>query len=540
MRLLLATLSAMLLLVACDSRRAGNDGGATAANKPVAGGELVFAFDGAGASTFPLDPQRALFAPHVRIMRSVFDSLVAPLPGNRFGPWLATEWQATPDGRSTTFKLRQDVTFHDGTRFDAAAVKANFDRIADPNNTLPGRQDLTGFLGATVVDEFTVRLDFSQPFAPLLSHLAKATFGMISPTALARYGDQIPAHPVGTGPFKVTQIVPGSEVVTERFEAYRWAPEGSSHTGAAWLQRLVFKNVPEEATRAAVLANGQAQAVDLLPPQNLVQLRGQRDTGVVEAELLNHNYSLHLNITREPWTDPRVRLAFRQAIDLDAIVKTIYLGTAQRAWAPLSPGVVASADAALKDRWKPDRTAAAAALDAAGWKPGPDGVRQKDGKRLVVQFLDSQGNREKRLDVIAMVRRQLREAGFDLRIDSQPGGSMLEKARRGEFDLVGWSQFASDPDVLRRIYSAKARTISGLSQVDDAELNDWLDAAVQQTDPAARAALYAKAQERIIDATYSIPIYVLTYNVVHSNKVRGITIGTYGFPQFHGAWVAQP
>lgn len=536
MRLLLATLCATLLLVACDSRRSD----AAATDQPVAGGELVFAFDGAGVSTFPLDPSRSGFAPHFRIMRSVFDSLVTPLPGNRFGPWLATEWQTTADGRSTTFKLRHDVTFHDGTRLDAAAVKANFDRIVDPKNALPLRQDLPGFLGATVVDEFTVRLDFAQPFAPLLSQLGKATFGIISPAAIAQYGDQLPAHPVGTGPFKVTRIVPGSEVVAERFEAYRWPPADSTHNGPAFLDRIVFKNVPEEATRAAVLANGQAQAVDLLPPQNLVALRGQSDTKIVEAELLNHNYSLHLNLKREPWTEPRVRLAFRQAIDLDAVVKTIYLGTAQRAWAPLSPGVFASADAALKDRWKPDRAAAIAALEAAGWKPGPDGIRQKDGKRLVVQFLDSQGNREKRLDVIAMLRRQLRDAGFELRIDSQPGGSMLEKARRGEFDLLGWSQFAADPDVLRRIYSPQTRTISGLSQVDDPELTAWLEAAVQQTDPAARSALYGKAQQRIVDATYSIPVYVLTYNIVHTNKVRGIQIGHYGFPQFHGTWVAQP
>ena len=172
----------------------------------------MFAFDGAAASSFLLDPQRSPYAPHNRIMRQVFDSLVVLQPGGQVGPWLATSWQVSPDGKSTTFKLRQDVTFHDGTRFDAAAVKVNFDRIADPKNALFAANDLVGFKGATVVDDHTVRLDFATPFAPLLAQLSKTNFGIISPAAIAQYGDQLPSHPVGTGPFKLVSVTPGTEV----------------------------------------------------------------------------------------------------------------------------------------------------------------------------------------------------------------------------------------------------------------------------------------------------------------------------------------
>jgi peptide/nickel transport system substrate-binding protein len=524
---------AAALLTGC-----GKEPAAPATNaQPAAGGELVFAFDGAAISQFPLDPhQSAHYAPYSRIMRSIFDNLVVSLPGHRIGPWLASSWETSPDGRSTTFKLRQDVSFHDGTRFDAQAVKANLDRIADPKNALLAANDLIGYERATVIDDFTVRLDFATPFAPLLAQLSRTNFGIISPTALKQYGDQVAAHPVGTGPFKLVSITPGTEVALERFEAYRWAPEGSKRPGPALLQKLVFKNVPEEATRVAVLQNGQAQAADLIPPQNLVQLRQQPEFTVVEGELLNHNYSLHLNAKRAPWDDVRIRRAFRQSLDLDAAVKTIYLGTAARAWSPLSPGLFGY-DKTLENTWGPDRVAAIRTFEELGWKPGADGVRVKDGKRLTVVFLDGQGNREKRLDLLTVLRRQLKDAGVELRIESQPGGNFLEKMRSGDYDLGAGSQFTPDPDVLRSLYTP---TSLYFAKVDDPELTQWLKAGYQETDPAARAALYARAQHRIIDEVYSIPAYVLIYTVTHSSRVRDITIDVQGFPQFHDAWLTQP
>ena len=510
----------------------------TANSRPASGGELVFAFDGAAVATFPLDPQRSPYAPHNRIMRSIFDSLVVLQANGEVGPWLATAWHTSSDGRATTFKLRQDVTFHDGTRFDAAAVKANLDRIADPKNALFAANDLIGYKSSTVVDDFSVRVEFTTPFAPLLAQLSKTNFGMISPAAIAKYGEQLPDHPVGTGPFKVASITPGVEVVLERFEAYRWPPAGSSNPGAAHLQRLVFKNVPEEATRVAVLENGQAQAADLIPPQNLVQFRQRKDLDIVEGELLNHNYALFLNLKRAPWNEVRVRQALRQALDLDAAVKTIYLGTAQRAWSPLSPSVFGY-DKTLEGSWKADLAAARQALDELGWKPGADGVREKSGKRLTLGFLDGQGNREKRLDLVTLLRRQLKEAGIELRIDSQPGGNYLDRIKSGDWDLLGASQFTPDPDVLRRLYSPLNHSATSFVRVDDPELTQWLERGYQTLDPAERKRLYGLAQHRIVEAVYAIPVYVLDYPVTETNRVRGITVDRHGFPEFQQAWVAQ-
>jgi peptide/nickel transport system substrate-binding protein len=504
--------------------------------QPHVGGELVFAFDGASNTQFALDPHKSAFAPHARIIRSVFDSLVVLLPGHRFGPWLAKSWEISADGLSYTFQLRDDVKFHDGTRFDAAAVKYNLDRIKEPKGAYYALSDIGSYQSSKVIDDFTVQVQFARPYAAFLANLSKPSLGIVSPSAAEKFGDAFTLNPVGTGPFKFKSLTPGTEIALERNPDYHWGPEGAAHPGPAWLERLTFKNVPEEGTRVAVLENGQAGAVDLIPPQNLVQLRNSPKFHLVERELLNHNYSLYLNINRAPWQDGRIREAFRLSLDIDTAVKTIYLGTATRAWAPLSPSILGY-DKSLEGSWKPDRAAAIRILDELGWKPGADGVRVKDGQRLTISFLDTQGNREKRLDLITVFRRQLRDTGFELRVDNVPMGSYLEKATSGSFDLVAGSLFAPDPDVLRRIYAADKSSLLAVFKGADPELSRLLvtgSEALQQED---RVKAYAQAQRLIVEKTYSIPTYVLVYSVAAANQVQGLAIDVHGFPVFNDTWL---
>jgi peptide/nickel transport system substrate-binding protein len=528
-----------LALGAC--RKAQGDGvgsSASSARAPSPGGELLFAFDGAAVTQFVLDPHKSAYAPHHRIMRSIFDGLVVGLADHRFGPWLARSWDVSPDARVYTFRLRDNVKFHDGTRLDAQAVKINFDRIVDPKNALFAASDLGPYEATEVIDDLTVRVRFSAGYAPFLPNLSKSSLGIMSPEAIRRYGDEVHAHPTGTGPFRFRSLESGTEVALERNPDYAWAPAGGRNPGPAWLERLTFRNVPEEATRVAVLQSGQAGAADLIPPQNLLEFRQSNDFRVVEGELLNHNYSLFLNVTRDPWTEPRVREAFRLSLDLDTAVRTVYLGTLARAWSPISPSILGY-DKSLEASWKPDPAAARRTLDSLGWREAEDGIRVKDGKRLVVTVIDTQGNREKRIDLLTVLRHQIHATGFEVRIDSEPSGTYLAKVGAGDYDLVAASQFASDPDVLRRIYTPSLRTQFAPARIDDPELDRWLDAAYQEPDLASRVGLYQKAQRRIVEQTYAIPAYVLIYNVAAASRVEGIAIDTHGFPSFHGTWIAS-
>jgi peptide/nickel transport system substrate-binding protein len=503
---------------------------------PSTGGELLFAFDGAAVTQFVLDPHNSLFAPHHRIMRSIFDNLVVALPGHRFGPWLAKSWTVSPDGLRYTFQLRDDVRFHDGTQFDADAVKFNFDRVADAKNALYSQIDVGPYKQTRVVDKFTAELELQKPFAALLANLSKTTLGIVSPSAVQKYGAQFPSHPVGSGPFKFDSLEAGTEVKLSRNPDYRWAPSGVKNQGPARLAKITFRNVPEESTRVAVLQSGQAGAVDLIPPQNLAQFKRSTDFKLFEGELLNHNYSLHLNNARAPWSSSNVREAFRLSLDIEGAVKSIYLGTAARAWSPLSPSFY-SYDRTLENSWRPDPARAAQLLDAEGWKLGPGGIREKDGKKLSATLLDTQGNREKRLDLLLVFRRQLQKNGIEVQVDSQPLGTYMERVGQGNWDLLAGSQFASDPDVLRRIYSPSQRTRVSPSNANDPELNLILDQALSEFDEHKRAALYQRAQRLIVERNFAIPVYVLSYNVAAKNAVREIGIDVNGFPTFHEAWI---
>jgi peptide/nickel transport system substrate-binding protein len=506
--------------------------------QPRLGGELQFGLDGAAVVTFVLDPHNSGFAPHNRVFRSIFDSMVVLLPDQSVGPWLARSWQISADGKSYTFKLRTDVTFHDGTRFDAASVKANLDRIHDPKNALVALPDIGPYTGADVLAADTVRINLSEPFSPLLRNLSKTTLGIASPTALQRYGSTFGEHPVGSGPFHFVSMVQGTEIRLARNPGYAWAPPSALHAGPAYLDSIVFRNVPEEATRVAALQSQQVHAADGIPPQNILSLQSDPSVRVLRKELLNNNYTLYPNAARPPWNDPEMRKAVQLSLDVNTLVKVIYLGTAPRAWSPLSPSLFASDDRQLANSWKSDLKQAAAILDAKGWTGGPSGIRTKDGQKLTMTFIDTQGNREKRLDVIQLARHQLARSGIALTIESLTAGAYNQKLASGEFDLTGASQFAPDPDVLRRLHLPDGRPATSVSKVDDPEISAWLRQGTREPDGEARAALYDHVQRKLVGQAYAIPIYILLYTIATTDAVHDLTIDAHGFPEFHSTWLS--
>ncbi|HSD38581.1 MAG TPA: ABC transporter substrate-binding protein [Rhodocyclaceae bacterium] len=503
------------------------------------GGELVFGLDGAQVSEFILDPANSSFAPHNRVFRSIFDSLVVLKQDQTVGPWLAESWEISPDRKTYTFKLRKDVKFHDGTPFNAAAVKYNLDRIAEPKNALAALIDLGPYQSSEVVNANTLRIKLSEPYEPLLRNLSKTTSGISSPAAIAKYGDAYALNPVGTGPFKLISLQQGTEIKLARNPDYKWAPPTAAHQGPAYLDKLTFRNVPEESTRVAVLQSNQVQAIDGIPPQNFVLFKNDPNYRVYLKELLNNNYALALNVAKAPWNDEEIRKAFRLSVDIDTIVKVIYLGSAPRAWSQLSPSLFGSAEKDLFRSWKPDLAQAQQILDKKGWVVGKDGIRVKDGKRLTVSFIDTQGNREKRLDVIQLVRRHVAKAGFELTIDSQPAGAYRTKIANLEYDLSAGSQFAPDPDVLRRLFSPEGRAKTSGYKIDDPEITQWLKDGLKENDPAKRAEIYKKVQRKLVDKAYTIPVYVLLYAIGTTKDVNGLTIDAQGFPEFQGVWLSS-
>lgn len=523
----------MALLSACSG---GNGQQAAAGGSEVAegdryGGSLSVGI-GVPIVSDLLDPHRSASPGNSRIQRSLFDSLVVELPNNEYGPWLAKKWEVSEDGLTYTFYLRDDVTFTDGTKLDAEAVKFNFDRIKTLEN--PGLAlNYIGSLEETeVVDDYTVRFHFAKPFAPFLRYLATENLGIVSPKAVAERGDEFTVNPVGSGPFYIASYTLGNEYVLERNPNYNWAPDNAEHQGKAYLEKLTFKIVTEEATRVSALQSGDVQVIDTIPPQNLAQI--EQGFQVQEVELLNYNASIHFNATKGVLQDKRIREALRLAVDWDQVVKTIYLGTYERAYSVLSPSLFGY-DAGLKEKWEYDTAKAEKLLDEAGWVKGDDGIRVKDGQRLSLQMIDFYANREKRMDVMTMVQNIWKSIGVELNISTTAVGDYTEKNKSGDYDLWIGSQYGPDPDGVLRPYLL-ART-GYHDKYQNKEIEALLDEGTVEMDVAKRAQIYQQVQNIVHDEVYAIPVYVLPYTVASGKQVHDIRFDSKGAPVFYDTWV---
>lgn len=475
----------------------------------------------------------------MRVIRTIYDSLVVQLPDNTIKPWLATDWTISEDGKSYTFNLRQDVKFHDGTPFNAEAVKYNFDRILDPATKASNAAALLKpYESSKVIDEYTIQLNLTTPSRAFLGNLSQALLGIVSPTAAQLSGEQFGKNPVGTGPFKFVKWEENAEIQVERNLDYKWASELVTNKGAAYLDGITFKIVPEEATRIGSVQSGQVLAAETVPPQNIVSFKNDPSFQLLGANTVGLPYTLFFNQDRAPWSEKEARQAVQLAIDVDSIVKTLYLGTYDRAWSPLTPGTFGY-DTLLENGVKPNLDQANQLLDELGWVKETDGIRAKDGKKLTLHYVDGTPNREKRNDIAVIIKQQLKAIGIDVEVEITKDVKTVVYTN-GAYDLYGNSQVNSDPNALYSFYhSYDSNSAASLSRLADPEIDKLLEQGLVEMDDAKRADIYKQIQQYIINNAVIIPIYVFPYTVAAAKSVKGLAFDSLGYPLFNDANIQQ-
>ncbi len=301
--------------------------GALAA-EPQYGGRLVIAI---GVEPESLDPIGMSSAPAATVSEHISQPLIYLDVDGTLQPSLAVDWEASEDGRVWTLHLREGVTFHDGTPFNAEAVKMNLDRFLDPASGAPFRFLIARVTEVEVAGEYTVKLYTDEPFAPMLAHLSHSFIAMVSPEQLRALepGDAI-THPIGTGPFKLERWNRGEQVILTANEDY-WGDR-------PYLDEVVFKFVPEDSARVVMLETGEADAIMRVPPLDVPRLDAHADVEVVHATSVRVIY-IGFNNLREPFTDVRVRQALNYAIDKQEIVDVILGGAGEPSTAPIVPAV---------------------------------------------------------------------------------------------------------------------------------------------------------------------------------------------------------
>lgn len=518
-----------LVLSACATPAAQNGGDSDA--------ELVWSIEGANLSAGHMDPQVSQLDVSGMVQRAVLDSLVFQEDDGTFSPWLATEWEISDDSTEYTFTLRDGVTFHDGEPFDAAAVKANFDRIVDPETASAQAASMLGadfYEGTEVIDDHTVKVSFSQPYAPFLQAASTPQLGFYSPAVLAESADKLkaggPGVTVGTGPFELTEYTPDQELVYTRNDDYAWGPHGEK---APAFETLRVEIQPEASVRAGVIESGESDLASNIPP-NLAKDLGDGIT-VDSIEYPGLPYSLYLNEKYGVFADEKVRQAFARGIDIDAAVEEIFFGQFPRAWSVLgstTPGY----DAALEGTWAFDPEAANALLDEAGWTGRDDeGYRTKDGKRLSVRWIAWTPVPDDRAALANAIQSDLKDVGFEVVREVLEPGAYNEQYGPKTFDLTDWGFSGVDPDLLRSHLHTDG--FQNASQVSDPELDTLLDTAVATSDQDERASLYTQLQEWNATYTAIVPLYSPSAITAVGERIDGLDYDLYGRPLFYDVTV---
>jgi peptide/nickel transport system substrate-binding protein len=472
----------------------------------------------------------------------LYDTLVGFTEKLGYEGILAESWDVSQDGLEYTFHLRSGISFHDGTEFNADAVKFTFDRIIDPQTKAVSIGWIDALKETVVVDPRTVKLVLKQPFSPLLSNLTVGSFGIVSPTAVQNLGADFGRTPVGTGPFKFKDWTPGESVTIERNDNWRNFHTYIENPGPVYLDQLVFRNIPEADTQLAALQSGEVDVIDL-PPREVQSFKDDGQYQVflapdaliqyVEFSMVKPAEGQYLAEFKPPFDDLRVRQAVGHAIDADTIIKSVLFGLATRDYGPISTRLFAYKPEIEQYGYHYDPAKAKSLLDQAGWVVGADGVREKGGAKLNVVFSTSSESTAEKVGQV--LQNQLQQVGFGVKLQSIESASFISSLDNNgsnlDFAQCSWV----DPHLLAMVAGL---TDWQFGRFHDEQYLSLLKQGAIETDLAKRTEIYFEASKIVLADAAMIPLWTpLTPRGVAA-KVKGYKFAPpRGLPTYEDVYV---
>ncbi|SER79822.1 glutathione ABC transporter substrate-binding protein [Salipaludibacillus aurantiacus] len=443
-----------------------------------------------------LDPHFGNDHASLNVKRTIYDTLVRTDEDLDIHMSLAESFeQEEPDVWEVS--LREDVTFHDGTEFNADAVKVNVERMLDEETASPVAFMFEMIEEVEVVDDYTVRFYTEYPFAPLKQHFAHPAGQMISPALIEedqqavedgeQPGSVINENPVGTGFYKFDSQQAGEEIHLVKNDDY--------FDGEAGADELTFRIVPEDLTRVGELETDSAQIIGHLNPNDISRLEENEETKVARHDSASLAY-FGFNTEVEPFDDPDVRRAIAMAINKDDIVEGVMGGAALKAEGPLAPPVTGASD--NLDSIEENVDEARDLLAEAGYEDGIEAELWTDDSRV-------------RLDTAELIQSHLAQIGVNVEIVSMESGAHREQVSEGEHELFlgSWGTVTGDADYgLYPVFHSDSHGMTGNRMFySNEEVDALLDAARQKMDPDERDELYHEAQQIIVDEAPMVPLY---------------------------------
>ncbi|MEV0358829.1 ABC transporter substrate-binding protein [Nocardia sp. NPDC050697] len=516
---------------------AGDDGGT-----PVPGGTLRFAVLDAPAN---LDPHSGSSYPESLITSNTADKLTYQNPETgAIEPWLARSWEIDPTLKQFTFELRDDVTFNDGSKFDATSVKENFDLLGRGNKELgvvPVTAYWVGYVNTEVVDEYTAKVIFDRPSAGFLQALSHYFSGIVGHSTLQLPKEQraLAQNIVTTGPFTVSEHIYQQRTVLKKRPGYNWAPASRKHNGEAYLDTVEIAVIPEAGVRTGALRSGQVDAIldvnntDEAPLAN----EGYR---IVPQLIPGRDIALDLKTDLFPTNELAVRQAIKLGWNRDALAKTVLTPSYALSSSVVSKRVPGYTD--FSAQLKQDRARAEQILDDAGWRKGDDGIRVKDGKRLELQFLGI-NNLVNNKPAYELIQQDLRKIGIDLRLNVLPIPDYTAAAtQQQKWNVQAFNTSRGDIAVLEQTYSPQYNNAAKLAPDNPAHARaiEVLSALSGTLDRDARAKAADVAQRFLLEEqVLTVPVYNPAQVTAAAPTVHGVGYEAQSRNVFYDTWIEQ-
>ncbi|TLS36995.1 ABC transporter substrate-binding protein [Pseudalkalibacillus caeni] len=483
---------AALVLSGCSNNESSS--GTSEDNSSNGGGTLVF---GRGADAVSLDPINVTDGESIRSTNNIYETLFTYDNNLKLQPKLAMGYETSEDGLTWTIKLRDDVKFHDGTKFNADAVVFNFDRWMDKENPYHQGGDFVyysflygGFKGdenhliesVKAIDETTVEFKLKEKTAPFISYLAIPMFGIASPDAIKKYNEKFNEHPVGTGPFKFKEWKRNDTVTLEKNEDYYV-------DGKPELDRLIFKVIPDNTARLTALQTGEIDMMDGLDPSKADSVKNNESLDLIERPSFNIGY-LAFNMEKEPFNDVKVRKAINYAIDRKAIVDAFYSGLGEVAKNPLPPSLWGYNDNV--EGYELDIEKAKKLLKEAGYEDG--------FKTQLWTMSNPRPYLPQPQKIAEALQSDLSKIGIEVEIVTYEWATYLDKTSQGghPMALFGWTGVMADPDnfLFPNLDKSNAEVpANNRAFYKSEEVHQLLVKARQTLDQEKRADIYKEVQE---------------------------------------------
>ena len=460
-----------------------------------------------GVDPDTLDPAGQTTTTVQNMVDYVCESLLSLGDDGKIHPSLAESWEASPDGKQYTFKLRQGVAFHDGAPFNAEAVKLSWDRLLNPNLKVPLRGLMEVVASVTAVDQYTARFNLKNPLPPFLAAMTATAYAIVSPNTAKNFATSYNEEPVGTGPYLYKSRTKGAEVVFGRNEKY-WGRK-------PYYQTVQFKVVPEAATRESLLLANQAEVIILPPVSDIPKLQANNQVKVLMGQSDRTIY-IAIDCTRDgPTKDKVFRQALNYAVDKEGIIKSILFGAGEVMDSPVASSLFG--------------------YSKVGPYPyDPNKAKQllKDGgySNVNLKMYYPTGRYVQDAAASQAIMGNLRDVGIN--VDGQTMDwptyqatvNVAPEKSTGDIHMLGWAPMMLDAAQQMVMFQKSSWPPAGLAgdHYTNPQVEDLLAKANANVNEKERADQYAQADKIIWDDAPWIFLWVQKFPIVYSAKIKGV------------------